>query len=271
MSPIIAEVLFFVLVLLVLSVASAILITKFIPREVRVAHRMLMQPALTVSGMMFSVLLGFFIAQGLRDFHIAHQNLLNEANAVGEVFRDARGLPDTDRMRIRDLCRKYVDSVISDEWPLLDDGQSSPKAQELMNELWDASLSVKPTDAREQVIYDNFFRAMNELGGYRRVRIATSGHGFAPHLWVIIAAGAAAIVALTFIFAPDSKAFHAALLSCLLIPLTLNIFLLAEYSYPFHGLVVVVRPVMFEKLRDTVLVIDDNPPKFLNKAQPATP
>lgn len=273
MSPILGQVLFFLLVLLVLSFISAILISKFIPREVRVAHRMLMQPALTVAGMMFSVLLGFFIAQGLRDNQIANQNITNEANAVGEVFRDARGLPEADRKRIRNLCRKYVETVINDEWPLLDEGSSSPEAQAIMNELWHASLSVEPRDDREVVIYDNLFRAMNELGGHRRIRTAVAGYGLAPHLWAIIATGAAAIVSLTFMFAPDSKAFHAGLLSCLLIPLTLNIFLLAEFSYPFSGLVAVVRPVMFERLQKTILVVDDNPPKFLPKStsQGATP
>ncbi len=118
--PVIECVFLFLTMLAVVSTWSSYLIVQYIPRHARVSHRMLMQPALTVSGMMFSVLLGFFIAQAMRDYASAQGNIVNEANAVGEVFRDAKGLPEVDRKRIRGLCRKYVDSVIKTNghfWP----------------------------------------------------------------------------------------------------------------------------------------------------------
>lgn len=262
MPVVIESVLLFLVMLSIVSTWAAYLVCAFIPREVRVAHRMLMQPALTVSGMMFSVLLGFFIAQAMRDYTSAQGNIVAEANAIGEVFRDAKGLPDVDRKRIRQLCRKYVDSVIKDEWPLLEQGQESPKSQAIMNDLWEASLSVKPTNQREMVVYDSFFDAMNVLGGLRRIRTATTSIGMPAHEWAIIAIGAAGIITLTFIFAPDSKRFHAGLLACLLLPLTLNIYLLAEYLHPFSG-IVAVKPAVFEMTRRKIMTQTDDPPKYL--------
>ncbi|MBX9950019.1 MAG: DUF4239 domain-containing protein [Candidatus Obscuribacterales bacterium] len=250
------------------STWAAYLVCRFIPREVRVSHRMLMQPALTVSGMMFSVLLGFFIAQAMRDFSTARANIVNEANAIGEVFRDAKGLPEVDRKRIRQLCRDYVASVIRDEWPLLRHGQESPKSQAVMNDLWEASLSVKPTNDRESVIYDSFFDAMNVLGGLRRVRTATVYIGMPAHEWAIIAIGAAGIITLTFLFAPDSRRFHAGLLCCLIAPLTLNIFLLAEYLHPYSG-IVSIRPTVFEATQRKIMSQTDDAPKYLQETSGA--
>lgn len=221
-----------------------------------------MQPALTVAGMMFSVLLGFFIAQSMREYSTAQTNLVNEANALGEVFRDARGLPEVDRLRIRKMCRIYADSVIDDEWPLIKQGQANPGTQAIMNDLWHASLSITPTNIREQIVYGSFFRAMNDLGGYRRVRTATLPPGLPLHLWAIIAIGGSAIVTLTFLFGPEYKPFHIAILSCLLIPMTLNIVLLAEFSFPFGG-VLAVKPVVFQELKSKILIVDDGPPKYL--------
>jgi hypothetical protein len=262
MPGVIGSVLLFLTMLAVVSTWAAYLVCKYIPREIRVSHRMLMQPALTVSGMMFAVLLGFFIAQAMRDYTSAQNNIVAEANAVGEVFRDAKGLRDVDRKRIRQLCRDYVDSVIKDEWPLLPKGEASAKSQAIMNDLWEASLSVTPTNDRELVVYDSYFDAMNVLGGLRRVRTSTIAIGMPPHFWAIIAFGAAGIITLTFLFAPDSKRFHIGLLSCLLVPLTLNIYLLTEYLYPFSG-IVEVEPVVFEALQRKIMSQTDEAPKYL--------
>lgn len=265
MSPVFDSVCLFLVILGVVATWSSYLVVTYIPREARVAHRMLMQPSFTITGMMFSVLLGFFIAQAMRDFASAQAHIVDEANAVGEVFRDSKGLKEVARVRIRGLCRQYVASVIDDEWPLLPEGKASPKSQAIMNDLWDAALSVQITGDREAVIYDSFFDAMNVLGGLRRVRTATLHVGLPAHLWAIIAIGAAALITMTFVFAPDSKKFHFGLLCCLIIPLTLNIFLLAEYTHPFSG-VVAVKPTVFLQLQQKIMSLTDDAPKYLKEA-----
>jgi hypothetical protein len=269
-GPVIDSVIWFWAVLIATSAVFVGLVHKFIPHEVRLHHRMLMQPALTVAGMMFSVLLGFFIAQSMKDYSLAQNHLIDEANSLGEVFRDARGLPEVDRLRIRKLCRQYADAVITDEWDTIKVGAPSAKAQSIMNDLWQASLSVQPTDDRERVVYGSYFTAMNALGGHRRVRTSNLPVGLPFYFWGIISIGASAIVTLTFLFAPDSKRFHAALLTCLLVPMTLNILLLAEYSYPFGGLIQ-VKPTMFMDLQRGIFTMDDLPPKYLPKSLKSAP
>jgi hypothetical protein len=70
------------------------------------------------------------------------------------------------------------------------------------------------------------------------------------------------VVALSFIFAPENKAFQLAWLSCILVPKKLNVYLLAEFSYPFGGLIQ-IKPVMFEALRHQLFLQKDEPPEFL--------
>ena len=263
-STVVGSVLFFLAIFASMSAGSALLIVKFVPHSSRVASRMLTQPTLTVAGMMFAILLGFFTAQAMRDFATSSNNVIAEASALGDVFRNARGLSEVDRNRIRKLCRKYADLVIGEEWPLMAKGQYSDKAQSAMNELWEAALSITPSNQREQVIDSTLMRAMNEFGAYRRLRIATNVATLEPHMWAIIAFGAASLVSLTFLFGPDSKRFHVGILCCLVIPLTLNMLLLAEYSHPFTGLII-LRPAPFENLRDSILIQDDEAPRFLTE------
>src|SRR5437868_8214629 len=102
-SPVYISVLWFICLLTVMSTIGSLLVVKLVPRESRIAMRSITQPTLTVVGMMFSILVGFFIAQALKDYTEAQGTIQNEANAVAEVFRDARGLGETDRKRIRGL------------------------------------------------------------------------------------------------------------------------------------------------------------------------
>jgi len=273
MSPILSSVAGFTALFAVLSIVGALLINKFVPAQDRIALRPVTQPTLTVVGMMFSILLGFFIAQGQRDYTTANSNVVNEANTLGEVFRDARGLPETDRVRIRRLCRNYLDAVVTDEWEKFSHGETSDKAPEIMNELWEASMSVEPNNIREQVIYESYMDAVNRLASYRRMRLGTSEPGIEPYFWSIIAVGASAIVWLTFMFAPESKSFHAALLACLVVPLILNIYLLSEYTHPFTPGLVAVKPTMFETVRTRIFINKDDAPRFLKQksATPAAP
>jgi len=264
MNPVLESVGFFWLVLLVASTIGTFIVTKLIGREDRVKLRMVTQPVVTVVGMMFVIMLGFFVAQALKDYGAANAGIINEANSLGNVFRDARGFSEVDRVRIRGLCRNYVEAVINDEWQLLAQCKESDTAEQAMNELFQAGLSVKPTSLREQVIYESFFKALNELAGYRRMRIATNTAGLAPHMWAIIAIGAAALVSLTFLFAPESKRFHAGLLMCLLTPLTLNVYLLADFTHPFSGLIS-VKPDMFELLKRKILTQEDSALPYLDE------
>ncbi len=140
--------------------------------------------------------------------------------------------------------------------------KDSANASQAMQDLYDATLSINPKDIREQIVFENTMYAMDELAAFRRARIGTNAAGIPAHFWGIIACGAAAIVSLTYMFAPDCKRFHAGILCSLLIPLMLNIFLLAEYSYPFAG-VVSLKPKMFELVQQKVMKQDDNAPTYL--------
>src|SRR5581483_9802483 len=117
--PVVLDMLLFLAILFVFSSIGGYCVTKFIPQDVKVALRPVSQQTFNVTGMMFAILLGFFIAQSMRDYTNSHSDIINEANSLGEVFRDARGFSEVDRVRIRTLCRQYADSVINDEWNLL--------------------------------------------------------------------------------------------------------------------------------------------------------
>lgn len=262
MSQIITSVLIFLGMLTVTSIAGALIASYAVKPQTRLALRPMAQPLLTVVGMMFSVLLGFFIAQAMRNYAETNNSTTQEANALGEVFRLASGLNDTDRKRIRTACRKYAEIVVNEEWPLMAASQDSDKAWDSFQDLWDCVISAQPSCQRTGCVYETLMTAMDNLGRYRRARIAVANVGQVLHLWVIIACGAGAIITVTFLFAPESKSFHAIAISCIVLPLTLNAYLLSEYTYPFSG-PLGIKPTMFNLLQERLFKQSDIAPKYL--------
>lgn len=268
LPPQIQSMLFFWSVLFVTCLMSSCLIGKFIPAQERITLRPVTQPSLTVVGMMFSILVGFFIADAMRGYSTANQNAVLEANNVGSVFRLARGLDEVDRKRLRGLCREYVHEVITNEWIMMAEGKDSEKAWEIFQRLWEANLSVNPQDERESLVCQSTIAAMESLGEHRRARVGTNTHGLSLHLWVFIAIGAGAIVSIIFMFAPESKAFRNGILTCILVPLSVNAYILAECSFPFSG-VLAIKPKMFELMEQRLFVQPDTPPRYLRVRQPS--
>jgi hypothetical protein len=257
------DVLIFYVALLTISSLGAFVVIKLVPKEAKLELRPVSQATLVVTGMMFATLMGIYIAQAFREFSACNAIIISEANSLGVVFRDAEGLNEKDKVRIRALCRKYNDLVIEDEWPLLGAQKESSKAKATMEEICNAAIAVRPADSHEQIVYHDFLKAVNEFGGFRGVRIATlpAGLGF-PSLFNI-ALAASSLVVLTFLFAPGNFAFHSTILSCLLVPITMSVYLLADFSRPFAGFVV-LPPSMFLSLKTGPMAQNDLVQKPLN-------
>lgn len=250
------------LVIAILVTAGVMAIRKMTDSHTLAQGRMITQPVLAVMGMMFSVLLGFFIANAMRNYHETNTLVQREGTHVGDVFRLARGLDEIDRKRIRQLCRAYTDVVISDEWKAMKEGKDSERAWEIYQEMWEAIESIPATDNRSSNIQMSLLTSMRDLGENRRGRIARSASHLPPDLWVVIACGASALLLTTFLFSPDNRRYHILIAVSLMIPISLNIYLLAEYMYPFagpHG----VKPIIFEVLQKRVLSAPDTPPRFM--------
>lgn len=267
LSPIDQSFLLFLAIFLAAVATSALIITKGIDSDTRVKLRPITQPSLTVVGMMFSILLGFFIANALRDYSGAIQNAHREANALGNIFRLSNCVDSEDRNRLHSLARQYADVVINEEWPAMNEGKSSNRGNEVNQKLWEAVLSIMPADERQSIACNNIVRTMEDLGEFRRARHASACRAGMPlHLWCYVSIGAAAIVAMTFMFAPENKAFHAGIICCMMSPLMVNVYLLLETSHPFSG-AISVHPDMLELIQSRLLDQPDVAPSSL----PGTP
>ena len=249
------------------AIAFQFYIRRTVHHDVLEEQAHIIDPLLGVVGTLFSVLLGFLVAGAMDRYHDTCNTVDLEANSIADVYRVAQGLKKTDRIRIRNIARDYVNAVVDEEWKLMEVQKTSDKAWDAYQRVWEASLAVQPgDDNRISNIQQSLLDSIKNLGENRRLRVVASQHGLTIVQWLVICIGAAITVLFTLFFPMRKAAFHVFLIVLVTVSLGLNIWLLAAYSTPFAGELKIL-PYMFELLRGELMNTPDNPTRYLNASE----
>ncbi len=259
----IAHAIILVCCFVLIALIGQYLVNKVVKIDVLEKHHSAGEAMMGVVGTLFSVLLGFMVASAMGRYQDAQMYGQLEASNVASLFRCARGLSDTDRPRIRQLCRQYVDTVITSEWPLMEKRGKINHGWVVYQELWESVVSVSPENDRESNLHQGMIASMQSLGEQRRARILLSETSLPYVLWLVVGSGAMITVAFTYVFAsqfPEVQGFMTTLVAA---AMALNIWLLSAYSCPYSG-ELAIKPTMFQLLKDSVLTVPDTCARFLH-------
>ena len=125
-----------ILVLVVaLAVAGLLLAQRRLPLELRKSHNDAISVIYGTLQVMFGVLIGFTAFLVVQKYITAQNAAASGAGDIVEIYRLADAFPQTQRDRIQELAKSYAQDVVDEEWPLMRNGQSSPRAEELFDEL----------------------------------------------------------------------------------------------------------------------------------------
>lgn len=257
-------------IIILLTTVGRTVTHRFVDKRHLEGHEELISAMLGVVGTLFSVLIGLLVANAIDNYYDIRGVVSNEANAVADVFRLARGLQADDRLRIRNLCRKYVDEVIESEWELMRKREMSDKAWEVYTELWEASVAINPVNDRQNNLQQVLLNSMQQLGENRRIRSIACAQSVSILLWLAIAFGAIITVVFTNLFTSRLGRLHTLMTALIGVSLGLNIWLLADYSAPFSG-DLRLHPDLFIELRDVLFKTPDTPSRFIHDAAPGAP
>lgn len=147
------------------------------------------------------ILIAFAGVQVWQDFSDAQNSAHREAASAAELYRDLVTYgPET--IPARAELKRYVASIVKDEWPLLAHGEGSPRTDVALFNLYAAMGQIRPKDNRDSTIYGTAFSNLNELVGLRRDRIIHSESQMPEILWIVGLVGSILIVAYTATFRP---------------------------------------------------------------------
>jgi fumarate reductase subunit D len=236
-----------VFVPVLVAVAGLVLVQRLVPPERRREQNDVAGFIYAVLGVAYAVLLAFVVIAVWQDYKAAQTNVESEAHELAGVYFLASRLPDPDRSQVQDLLRTYVRVVEEEEWPMMEQGQTSPRAESLLRQLTSKLLEFDPHTEREQVLYELEHTRLHDAADARRERLLEVREGIPDLLWVVLVVGGVITVSFTYLFGLRSNLAHALMVAALTLLICGILFTIGEFDNPFSG-VAEIRPDAFKEV-----------------------
>src|SRR5262249_24922785 len=125
----------------------------------------------TIIGTLVSILLGLLVSSAVDDYHSLESSVNLEATSVTDIFRYARGLPETPKVALQHLCIEYCQGVITKEWPLMTQENYSEDVSSTAAKITDTIITFHPANSAEVTIQQTLVSSLSRLGECRGRRI----------------------------------------------------------------------------------------------------
>ena len=185
--------------------------------------------------MAYTVLLAFVVVIAWQSFDKSNLNVEKEANCLVDLYRDSVSFPETFKDQIRSLIKEYADTVIGEEWKMLAKGEESPRAHELLKNIWISYSSYEPKTENEKIFLAESVRKLNEAGELRRLRLMDSRTGIHPILWFVLIVGGITTIMFTFFFGSENLMAQILMAAMLALVIALILFTVLLLDFPFTG------------------------------------
>ena len=210
-------------------------VRRAVPATLRQEHNDVAGFIYAVVGVVYAVLLALVVIAVWEQHEAAGATVGSEANELAEVFWLADRLPDPEDQQLQDLARSYARVVVEEEWSLMEQGRSSPRAWALLDEMRLAVQDLRVRTPADQVLFQEGLDRMHELADARRTRLVEADEGIPVVLWVVLVFGGIVTVGFTYLFGLENTWSHRLMVAAVAGVIALVLFTIGSLEYPFSG------------------------------------
>jgi hypothetical protein len=204
-----------VAVSVLIAVTGLTLVQRLVPLQLRKEHNDVAGFIYAVLGVIYAVLIALVVIAVWEDFAAARDTVEREASELDDVFRLAHSLPEPEGPQLQELARSYARVVVDEEWALMAQARTSPRAWELL------------------------------VADARNARLVEAGEGIPFVLWGVLAVGGILVVGFAYLFGLENTLVHNLMVGALALLISSVLFSIGVLEYPFSG-DVRVSPEAFE-------------------------
>ena len=230
-----------------LATAGALLVRRWVPVEVLERHNEVAGFKYSVIGVMYAVLLGFTAIIVWERYDNAQTVVENEANELGDLFRDAQAFPDGVRKDIETKLRSYIRLVIEKEWPAMAESKSSLEASDAFNQLRQTYRQFIPQTEQERIWFTQSLTSLKQLNDQRRLRLLSNRSGIPTVMWVVLLGAGAVTISFSFLFGTRNTAAQLLMTAGLALTISLVLLSIVALERPFAG-IARIEPDAFNQL-----------------------
>lgn len=187
------------------------------------------------TSMLYGLLLGLVAVATWENYDAANTLASKEASAVAALYQDVSAFPQPERQVLQTHLENYLRYVIDVAWPAHRAGEIPRGGTLILSKFQGVLGAFQPKTANQQVILAEALTAFNALVEARRLRMDSVTNGLPAVFWVVILAGAALSIVLTYAVHLASMKAHLILTGIYALFVGLMIFLVAALDNPFRG------------------------------------
>jgi hypothetical protein len=183
-----------------------------------------------------AIVLGFSLVNAQGTSRTVQAHVAAEASNINQMDRLLLRFGDPKVAAMRPLLADYAQSIVSNEWPLLERGdvhELDTKASPPFGKLSRAVYTIEPSPGRQTEIYNQILSRIDEMSDMRSQRIEDSQSRLPAAFWEIILALFVLLVVLALLIEPTGGRAIAVGGQALAVALLLSLVFI--YDVPFKG------------------------------------
>lgn len=193
-----------------------------------------------VIGTTYAVILAFMLSGVWNMFQQAQTNAEQEANSLVNVWRVSGSIDPATGDEVRNLCLKYAQYVLSEEWPAMRAEKPMPRESgDIINQLWKLAGQSQAHSRADSIASYQLMEELRMLTEYRRIRVMQSREALPGILRAVLIAGGIITVAASCFFGVPNFRFHVLQVVVLSFLISLVLVAIADIDRPYQGNVVV--------------------------------
>lgn len=212
-----------------------LLLTRPLVRRLGPPENDLANYFLSAVGVFYALLIGLIAVAVWEDFSATAAIASGEAVSISEMYRDLEGYASPERETLRAELKRYVQTVIDDEWPAQRRGEIPNGGRTLVHEMVLHWARFEPRTEGQKIMHAECLRQLNVFLGFRRQRLEAIDSGLPLVMWFVVLAGAAVTIGLTYFFRSGNLRLQGVLTISLSTMIGLVIFLIVALDRPLVG------------------------------------
>ncbi len=134
--------------------------------------RQLSDSVIFLTTMLHSLVLALVFAQEQINVVELRQTSAREAGAIADIFYDLDRYEAGGNRELRRALAEYVQTLIDEEWDLLEKAQLSQRCWDLWDEVFRGVLDLNPASAREESLRNRMLEDLDTISESRNIRSA---------------------------------------------------------------------------------------------------
>lgn len=214
--------------------ALALIQQRFSPPQTREPYNEVAGSVFEIVSVLYAIVLAFVLIAVWEQMADAQRTTYTESAALVEVYWDAQGVPDAQRIAIQDLANNYANQIINVEFPQMEaHGPVDPAGWQIADRIRATWNSWNPDGDEQNALMEDGRDQIRILYNARAERLAASSDGLSGVMWLVMIAGALLVMGVLFLFGIAGRAAHLAIVVVAASMIALLLFSVYELEYPF--------------------------------------